>query len=174
MDEMRRFVKEEDLGDAHVIDVGSCDVNGTYRELFAGKYVGADVRPGPNVDVIIGSSEWRDMPEADAVISGQAIEHAADPQEFLETIYSKVKPGGMVCIIAPSAGPGHLPYAGDHPTEVWSGTWNGHWGINRMTFAVEMARFDVISCTINPGCEWQDCVCVARKPIGKVENDADK
>lgn len=168
MDEMRKFVEDYGLQKAYVIDVGACDINGTYRELFSGKYVGADLRPGPNVDVIVGSKEWKALKPADSVISGQALEHAENTRDFLTTIYDAVKPGGMACIIAPSAGPAHLPYASQEPTEVWAGTWNGHWSIDRMTFEVAAAGFDVVQCRINPGSEWQDCVCWARKP------DADK
>ena len=38
-----------------VLDVGSLDVNGTYRPLIEGRgwsYCGLDIRRGPNVDVV--------------------------------------------------------------------------------------------------------------------------
>lgn len=162
---MSKFVEEYGLQKANVIDVGACDINGTYRDLFTGgKYVGADLQPGPNVDVIVGSKEWKALKKADVIISGQALEHVENSHDFMTTIYDAVKPGGLVCIIAPSAGPSHLPYRSPEPTEVWSGTWNGHWNVTRMSVAVELAGFEIIRCTINPGSEWQDCVCVARRP----------
>jgi hypothetical protein len=115
------------------------------------------------VDVVIGTKEWKELKKAGAVISGQSIEHAEEVLLFMAEIYHKVAPGGLVCIIAPSAGQPHLPYASPNPTEVWGGTWNGHWPIDRMTFAVEAAGLDVIRCSINKDSEWQDCVCVAMK-----------
>ena len=102
---MKKFVEEYGLQKSSVIDVGACDINGTYRDLFpGGKYVGVDVRPGPNVDVIMGSKEWKALKKADAVISGQSLEHAEYVQGFMAEIYGAVKSGGLVCIIAPSAG----------------------------------------------------------------------
>ena len=43
----------EPLHGGEVVDVGSLDVNGTYRELFGSEwnYTGTDVQQGQNVDV---------------------------------------------------------------------------------------------------------------------------
>ena len=42
------------LEDASVLEIGSYDVNGTVRKLFAaaGHYVGVDLVEGPGVDVV--------------------------------------------------------------------------------------------------------------------------
>jgi hypothetical protein len=43
---------------ARVLDVGSYDVNGTYKDIIndpAWTYVGADLAAGPNVDVVLQS-----------------------------------------------------------------------------------------------------------------------
>lgn len=75
-----------------VADVGSFDVNGTYRELFSQtewKYCGFDVAAGPNVDAVLSSPEdWRLDPrhiEAyDVVISGQVLEHVRRPWHWIQ------------------------------------------------------------------------------------------
>ena len=37
-----------------VVDIGSMDVNGTYRHLFpAWRYIGVDMEPGPGVDIVV-------------------------------------------------------------------------------------------------------------------------
>jgi hypothetical protein len=64
-----------------ILDVGSFDVNGTYRPLFDEphwEYVGLDVAPGPGVDVVVRRLYgWKEISSRsfDVVISGQAFEH---------------------------------------------------------------------------------------------------
>ena len=39
-----------------VLDIGSYDINGSYRKLFAQtkvKYIGLDIEKGPNVDLVV-------------------------------------------------------------------------------------------------------------------------
>ena len=102
-----------------VLDIGSYDVNGSYKQVFddpAWTYIGADLEPGPNVDVVL-ESPYR-LPFAsgsiDVLISGQAIEH----MDFfwlswLEMVRT-VAPGGLVFLIAPSRGPEHR-----YPVDCW-------------------------------------------------------
>lgn len=61
----------------NIADIGSCDVNGSYKELFAKPnwtYHGVDQVEGPNVDFV--SSDPHSLPfpsyAYDIVISGQA------------------------------------------------------------------------------------------------------
>ena len=64
-----------------VLDLGSQDINGSYRPLFAvppWKYVGVDLAAGPNVDVVLADPyDWREIdPEsADVIVAGQTFEH---------------------------------------------------------------------------------------------------
>ena len=65
-----------------VLDLGSQDVNGSYRPLFdrAGwTYRGVDLAPGRNVDLVLSSPYVFPLASAtaDLVISGQAFEHVA-------------------------------------------------------------------------------------------------
>jgi SAM-dependent methyltransferase len=159
---MKAVVDEYGLSDKAVVDMGSYDVNGTYCSLFTGKYVGVDIIPGPNVDVIVGSDEWLALEPVDAVISGQTIEHVADIPEFMADISSVLKPGGILCIIAPSEGPGH-----DYPI------WVGNFPPGRMRQTVEDGGFEVKTITVSDELPWKLCCCVAIKPETRKEDYED-
>src|SRR5689334_14325891 len=82
-----------------IVDVGSADVNGSYRELFAlpgWRYTGLDMAPGKNVDVVPRDPYyWQEIPAgaADVVVSGQAFEHAEFFWESMREIMRILKPG---------------------------------------------------------------------------------
>lgn len=107
---VENYVKKEG---AKVLDVGSYDVNGSYKKLFDGmniQYVGLDIEAGPNVDVVMESPySWDNLKdnEYDYIISGQAFEHIEYPWLTIKEIYKKLKKGGVVCIIAPNSAPEH-------------------------------------------------------------------
>ena len=96
-----------------IFDLGSADVNGSYRSIFTNprwKYVGVDMEAGENVDIVIQDPyHWKEIDSgcADVVISGQALEHVEYCWLFFLEIRRILRPGGMCCIIAPSAGPEH-------------------------------------------------------------------
>ena len=163
------FVKQYKLESACVVDMGSCDVRvrpiiknfeivnddvyGNYRCLFPkGKYIGADISSGKNVDVIVGSKEWAEIKDVDAVISGQALEHVADIPKFFADIYKVLKPGGVICIIAPSKGPAHY-----YPL------WAGHFSVERMSEVVKAGGFEIIECKSCDTGQWKDTRCIATK-----------
>lgn len=103
-----------------ILDVGSADVNGSYREIFAHlpwRYTGLDMAPGKNVDIVPRDPYyWREVEAGkyDAVVSGQAFEHAEFFWETMREIARALKPGGLCCILAPSAAPEHR-----HPVDCW-------------------------------------------------------
>ena len=51
------------IGDSlQILDLGSQDVNGSYRPLFSEPswhYVGLDMAAGKNVDVVVDCEKWR-------------------------------------------------------------------------------------------------------------------
>lgn len=84
-----------------VADVGSFDVNGNYRGLFIGcEYVGLDIVPGLNVDRVVDEYDFGDE-QFDVVISGQTMEHVYDLHRWRTAILRIVRPGGLLCVIAP-------------------------------------------------------------------------
>jgi SAM-dependent methyltransferase len=97
-----------------VVDFGSYDVNGTLRPIFTGcSYTGLDMQAGPNVDVVsTGDKTPFDTESVDIVVSSSNFEHDdCFWMTFLE-MCRIIKPGGLVYINAPSAGPYH-GYPGD-------------------------------------------------------------
>ena len=68
-----------------VLDVGSLDVNGSYRNLFDADfwiYEGLDMEHGENVDFVPKDpSDWKELCSTtyDLVFSGQAPEHIEYP-----------------------------------------------------------------------------------------------
>jgi SAM-dependent methyltransferase len=140
-----------------VVDVGSYNYNGTYRHLVeagGSRYVGADVTPGPNVDVIVGSQEWDALKDIDAVISGQTFEHVEDPAALLGQIHCILKAGGILCVITPSAGPAH-----DAPK------WYRNYTEEGLRLLIETAGFEMIESKVNPIGEFHDLCCVAKKKV---------
>lgn len=91
-----------------ILDVGSYDVNGCYKEIFSDidiEYVGLDIEPGNNVDIVVEKLYcWDSLKDEsfDYIISGQAFEHIEYPWLTMQEIYKKLKPEGIICIIAPN------------------------------------------------------------------------
>jgi SAM-dependent methyltransferase len=102
-----------------VADLGSYDVNGSYRPLFSKPgwhYIGVDLSAGPNVDVVL-KSPYR-LPfrsgTLDVFISGQAFEHVEYFWLTWLEMARSLRAGGMVFLIAPSRGPEHR-----YPVDCW-------------------------------------------------------
>ncbi|MBI5416532.1 glycosyltransferase [Candidatus Poribacteria bacterium] len=120
--------KFRDIVDKHfnntllkILDVGSYGVNGTYKEIFSDKnkylYTGLDLAPGPNVDFVPKDPySWNELEPGsfDVIISGQTFEHIEFPWLIMEEMENKIKPNGLICLIAPSRGPEHK-----YPLDCW-------------------------------------------------------
>jgi len=98
-----------------VVDFGSYSVNGNVRHIFEPtmKYIGIDMEAGPNVDIVCSNRKTPfDSKSVDVVISTSCFEHdSCFWMTFLE-MCRIIKPGGLIYINAPSAGPYH-GYPGD-------------------------------------------------------------
>jgi SAM-dependent methyltransferase len=94
------------LAGKRLLDVGSQDINGSYRHIFNGvvtEHVGLDAAPGEGVDVVSNKEDvfpFKDA-EFDVVISGQTLEHCRRPWNTVKEIARVLKPGGIICLIAP-------------------------------------------------------------------------
>ena len=102
-----------------VIDIGSYDVNGSYKQFFqqpGWRYTGVDLAAGPNVDLVLSSPYRLPLPShsADVIVSGQAFEHI----EFFWLTWLEMsrvlKPGGMIFLLAPSR-----CYEHRYPQDCW-------------------------------------------------------
>lgn len=102
-----KYIKSVPLS---VLDVGSYDMNGSYKPLFTNhNYTGLDICTGPNVDLAVSDPYHWPIEDAafDMVISGQALEHIEQPWRTLQEIARVLKPGGICCLIAPAIWPEH-------------------------------------------------------------------
>lgn len=104
-----------------VMDFGSYDVNGTYRNIFSinktWQYTGVDMCLGKNVDVVVDSDFiWENIKDDffDVVISGQVMEHVKEPWSMAQALGRVCKAGGFVFIVAPNTWVYH-PY----PIDCW-------------------------------------------------------
>jgi SAM-dependent methyltransferase len=117
---MEKFAAMLPGGPLKIVDVGSYDVNGTFKPIFARpgiEYVGLDIRSGPNVDVVIADDfKWPNISSEsfDAVISGSTLEHTKLPWLFVLECARILKRGGLICINAPYHWGFH-----EHPIDCW-------------------------------------------------------
>jgi len=108
---------KDNIENKTVLDIGSCDVNGTMKPIFnkCKKYVGLDQCGGNNVDIISSSHNVPISDESfDIIISSSCFEH--DPLFWLtfQEMCRVIKPNGYIYIQAPSIGPYHA-----HPIDCW-------------------------------------------------------
>lgn len=104
---------------ARVLDVGSYDVNGTYRPLVEGlnyRYTGLDLQAGPNVDIVASDPDHYPLPDAsfDVVISGSTMEHVARPWRWVPELVRILRPGGLLAIVTHWQFPEHR-----YPMDYW-------------------------------------------------------
>jgi len=152
-----------------VLDVGSYDVNGSYKELFPADrfdYVGLDMVPGPNVDICIENPYvWNDIANDtfDVIISGQAFEHTEFFWVTLGEMARVMKQNGLLCIIAPNQIHEHR-----YPVDCYRFFSDG------MISLARYIRFEVLHAHVNRAptiqhLEWftemhADAMLIARKP----------
>lgn len=145
-----------------ILDIGSFDRSGEYNygNILNEKkwtYHGLDLKKGKNVDIVVENPyDWREIEDEtyDVVISGQAFEHIEFFWLTLEQIDRILKPGGFVCIIAPSAGPVHR-----NPYDCY------RFGEDGMKAMAEYINLRVIETGTNEGNEnpWHDSHLIAKK-----------
>ena len=98
-----------------ILDVGSLDSKGNYNysDIFNEEkwsYTGLDYVGGNNVDIVVTDIyNWFEVEDNsyDVIISGQLFEHLEFFWLTMSEIKRVLKPGGYVCIIAPSSGHKH-------------------------------------------------------------------
>lgn len=92
---------------ASVLEIGSYNVNGSVRDLFAaaGRYVGVDLVEGPGVD-LVGFGHEVDHPDSsyDVTISGECFEHDPYWCETFSNMVRMTRPGGLVVFSCASRG----------------------------------------------------------------------
>ena len=104
----------------NILDVGSYNVNGSYKHLFNKEYcfyTGLDMEAGPNVDIVPEETyKWKEIENDtyDVVISGQALEYIEFFWVTISEIVRVTKKDGIICIIAPNGFEEHR-----YPVDCW-------------------------------------------------------
>ena len=102
------YVSKIIKNEVKVLDVGSYDLNGSYKHLFNERkynYTGLDMEDGPNVDIVLSNPYDWDAIETDSfdvVISGQAFEHIEFFWKTMDEMVRVLRKDGLLCIIAPN------------------------------------------------------------------------
>lgn len=141
--------------DKQVLDVGSLDINGSYRDIFK-NYTGLDIVEGKNVDIVAKNPYKYPLKDNsyEVVISGQTLEHVEDTHKFIKELARVAKE--MVCIIVPANG--ILEHR--HPVDCWRVYPDG------LRFLFEkIAKLKVIDCQLmkNPLNGQRDTIGLAKK-----------
>ena len=151
-----------------ILDLGSQDINGSYRPLFAEpawRYLGVDMAPGNNVDVVLRNPYlWNEFAPGsfDVIISGQTFEHTEFFWLTMQQIARALKPGGICCILAPSSGPEHR-----FPVDCWRIYPDGFRAVARYAGLETLqatTQWDDLPEYDNESNKWHDSTLVARKP----------
>lgn len=164
---MKRFVDNYVTNipgsEVKVVDVGSQDVNGTYKHLFEDcryKYTGIDMCPGRNVDIVLSDVyNWNEIsPESvDVVICGQAFEHIEYIWNTIIEITRIMKENSYCCIIVPAVCLEHK-----YPLDCWRFYSDGLKALSKFAGLEVVEVYSDYEC-INPG--MVDSILIARKPI---------
>jgi len=162
-DIVSKFVKEYVKPDDVVLEVGSCDVNGSYRCLFKNNtYIGLDIEAGPNVDVVASDPyNWAEIASKsiDVIICASVIEHIKFPWLTFREIQRVLKPNGRFCIVAPAIWEEHK-----YPVDCWRIYPDGmkslcKWvGLSVLDTMYKIAQHD------GSQQDLFDCYCIGYKP----------
>jgi len=111
----------EEIRNKRVLEVGSYDVNGSYRyfveRLNPKEYIGVDIMEGPGVDLVCPAENLADHfgeNYFDLLISTCTLEHVRDWKSAISNIKRVCKPNGIIISIAPSVWPIH-----EFPHDFW-------------------------------------------------------
>jgi SAM-dependent methyltransferase len=109
--EQRQFCEEvkakfpEFFKGKQVLDVGSLDINGSNRDLFTDcDYLGIDVGPGRNVDLVCPVHLFPGEEQFDTIISTECFEHDEFWEHSLRRIMSLLVPGGLFLFTCATTG----------------------------------------------------------------------
>ncbi|MGP9812139.1 class I SAM-dependent methyltransferase [Rhodopseudomonas sp. NSM] len=149
-----------------VMDVGSCAIDGadTHRPDVVRRgwsYLGMDIEPGPNVDLVVSDGyDWTEIADdsQDVVLCSQVLEHTRHPWRLVQEIARVLRPRGLVFLAAPSAGHVHR-----YPEDCFRYNPDG------LPALAEAAGLVVIDASVQRrqvyrSNIWRDAVAVAQKP----------
>ena len=161
--EAYQFVADQMIGrpveGLSVLEFGSYNVNGSVRPIFRSpsRYVGVDLRPGRDVDVVCGAADYEGAGAFDVVVCCEALEHDPTPEATIASAWRALRPGGRLILTA--ASPLRTPhgcdggevgagehYAGIAPADL--SAWLAEWGEVEITHV--RSRGDVYATARRP------------------------
>ena len=88
---------------SRVVDIGSFDVNGCLKPLFAGvEYTGIDILSGPNVDIVTEPYSFPFMNNSiECIVSANCMEHVSMPWRWVIELDRILQVGGHAVIHTP-------------------------------------------------------------------------
>jgi SAM-dependent methyltransferase len=113
----RAHIKREWIAGRTVIEFGSHNENGSYREIIEpmepASYIGVDLKAGPGVNI---TGDFLALPfqEHAVVVSTETIEHVYDWQAFVYLIKQACRPGGYMILTTRAPGFGRHDFPSDH------------------------------------------------------------
>ncbi len=130
------------LPGARVLDVGSVNINGTFRSLVEGlgfEYTGLDIAPGRNVDIVAENPYKYPITdeEYDVVLSGSTMEHVEAIWDWIPELVRVTKRGGYIIITTHTSWVYH-PY----PVDCWRIMPDG------MRYLLERSGLEVVEITM--------------------------
>lgn len=88
-----------------ILEIGSKDVNGQLRSLFAAEqYHGIDLSDGPGVDEVADGATFQGDQRFDTVICSEVLEHTDKGREICRNAHRHLEPGGIMLITAATNG----------------------------------------------------------------------
>lgn len=142
-----------------VLEVGSCNVNGSVKPLFPQDgYIGVDFDDGPNVDQVVEpGANLSLLGLFNTVVSTEALEHDPRPWVTFKRIFACLQPGGL--FIATARGfttrGGSFGYHA-FPSDYW------RFSPDAFQLLCDDTGFQVVE--LEPDPEFQGVFLVARKP----------
>ena len=87
-----------------VVEFGSRNINGSVRELFdCNSYVGIDLYPGPDVDLVGDAITYRGK-KAECIVCCEVLEHCPDVKGLIASVAANLLPGGWFVMTCASTG----------------------------------------------------------------------
>jgi SAM-dependent methyltransferase len=117
-----RNLLDEEIRGRRILEVGSCDVNGSLRPFVESRkpseYIGIDIVAGRGVDLICSAEDLLDRfgeESFDVVISTELLEHVRDWRKVISNLKRVCKAGGIILITTRSIG---FPFH-SYPYDYW-------------------------------------------------------
>jgi SAM-dependent methyltransferase len=147
-----------------VLEVGSCDINGSVRPAFpdADEYIGIDFCEGKGVDLVLNAHDILAAfgPNSfDTVICCEMLEHDSKPWVTVPQLHAVLRPGGHLLVSTPTFGfPVHR-----HPRDYWR---YGEDAYREFIFE-GLEVLDLVEIKDSAGSPI--LCCLGRKPFGDVD-----